>query len=171
MWSIYRECTSRLMSIGFNSYENTDQVCCHGNNYGVMWQLWCTSHFNARLPLSVSSSIAMATNSTVSQRWEAARRFKDSHPKKRKLCSPSTSLKGPFMWITLTVMVQRNRFLFFFFYAWYWWHVFSFQPSSAVAHCNPHTSIYKLNCNSARPKMHCHNARLWMQMHTCADHV
>lgn len=66
---------------------------------------------------------------------------------------------------------STKSFSFLFFNAWYWWHVFSFQPSSAVAHCNPHTSIYKLNCNSARPKMHCHNARLWMQMHTCADHV
>lgn len=136
-----------------------------------MWQLWCTSHFNALLPLCLffhrhSNKLHCLTKM---RGCLPLQRF--SHPKKRKLCSSSTSLKGPCMWITLTVMVQRNPFLFFFVYAWYWWHVFSFQPSSAVAHFNPHTSIYKLNCNSACPKMHCQNARLWMQMHTFADHV
>lgn len=152
------------------------QVCCRGNSCGIMWQLQCTSHFNARLPLSVSSSIAMATNSTVSQRWEAAHRFKDSHPKKWKFLSPGTSLKGPFILITWTVMVQQNSFLLFFFFLKYaYWCMFksrspkdnTVMPSSAVAHCNQHTLIYKLNSNSAHPKMHCHNARLWMQPHTC----
>lgn len=54
VWSIFRKCTSRLTSIWFNSNGNSDQECCRGNHCGVMRQLLYTSHFNARMPLSLS---------------------------------------------------------------------------------------------------------------------
>lgn len=90
------------------------------------------------IPLSVSSSVAMATNSTVSKRRETDdHHFKDSHPEKRKLYSCHGSKK--IFSFLFKCMGTGGMF-------------YMRSPkdnivmlSGAIAHCNQHTYRQHIN--------------------------